>query len=61
MPDLGDRAVGGVSANPSSSRHVRIFRRDEADKWTFVHANITFIAPQLKAGLKLGIAARDIR
>lgn len=61
MPDLGDRAVGVVSANPSTSRHVRIFRLDEGDKWTFVHANTTFTAAQLKAGLKLGIDARDTR
>lgn len=61
MPDLGVSAVGTVSANPSSSRYVRIFRRDEADNWTFVRANTTFTSAQLRAGLKLGIDARDTR
>jgi protein-arginine deiminase len=61
MPDLGDNAVGTVSTNPTSSKNVRIFRRDEADSWTFVRANTTFTSAQLKAGLELGIDARDVR
>lgn len=61
IPDLHDNAVGTVSANPFSSKHVRIFRQDEANKWTFVRANTTFTSAQLKAGLKLGIDARDTR
>lgn len=61
IPDLSDDAVGMVSANPLSSKHVRIFRRDEENKWTFVRANTTFTSAQLRAGLKLGIDARDTR
>lgn len=61
MPELGNNAVGTVSANPASSKNVRIFRRDETDKWTFVRANTTFSSAQLKSGLDLGIDARDVR
>lgn len=61
MPDLGDAAVGTISVDPSSRKYVRIFRRDEADRWTFIRANNTFTPAQLKAGLKLGIDARDMR
>lgn len=61
IPDLRDNAVGTVSANPLSSKHVRIFRRDEGNQWTFVRANTTFTSAQLRAGLKLGIDARDTR
>lgn len=61
IPDLSNNAVGIVSANPSSGKYVRIFRRDEANKWTFVRANTTFTSAQLKAGPTLGIDARDTR
>lgn len=61
IPNLRDSAVGSVSANPSSSKQVRIFRRNDANEWTFVRANTTFTSAQLKAGLKLGIDARDTR
>lgn len=61
IPDLNDNAVGTVSANPFSSKYVRIFRHDGENKWTFVRANTTFTSAQLKAGLKLGIDARETR
>ncbi|KAK7712445.1 hypothetical protein SLS64_004829 [Diaporthe eres] len=61
IPDLHDNAVGTVSANPFSSKYVRIFRHDGESKWTFVRANTTFTSAQLKAGLKLGIDARETR
>lgn len=61
MPDVSDQAVGTISANPASSKMVRIFSRDVADKWRFVHANTTFTSAQLKSGLELGIDARDVR
>lgn len=61
MPDLVDAAVGTISVDPTSRKYVRIFKSDEAGRWTFVRANTTFKSAQLKAGLKLGIDARDTR
>ncbi|KAL1882883.1 hypothetical protein Daus18300_000521 [Diaporthe australafricana] len=61
MPDLSPNALGTVSANPASSKNVRIFSRNGTDWWTFVDANTTFTSAQLKTGLKLGIDARDTR
>lgn len=61
MPHLDPNAHGTVYANPASSKKVPIFSRDGSGGWTFVRANTTYTSAQLKAGLELGIDARDTR
>ncbi|PNY25852.1 Protein-arginine deiminase type-1 [Tolypocladium capitatum] len=60
-PDLSDAATGSISVSGAgAAEHVRIFRKQH-DGWVYVASNYTFPAEDLKAGLDLGIDARDVR
>ncbi|KAM0325352.1 hypothetical protein ACHAQA_007337 [Verticillium albo-atrum] len=58
---LSESATGTIHVTDAlAAENVRIFRKD-GDEWTFVDANHTFTAKELKHGLSLGIDARDVR
>lgn len=62
IPDLQSPAFGTVSVlNETARRKVRIFRRGDASEWIFTPNEYKFTADQLRAGLDLGIDARDTR
>lgn len=58
---LSDSAKGSIHLTDKvAASKVRIFFK-EGDDWTYVSANYTFTAEDLKGGLELGIDARDVR
>ncbi|KAM0268534.1 hypothetical protein ACHAQH_009964 [Verticillium albo-atrum] len=60
-PELSDSATGSIYVSSCvAAKKVRIFYKEGAN-WTYVAANHTFTADELKAGLELGIDSRDIR
>ncbi len=60
-PQLSNSATGSVSvAEATAASKVRIFH-NVGSAWKFVSSNYTFKAEDLKAGLELGIDARDVR
>ncbi|EQL03258.1 arginine deiminase type-3 [Ophiocordyceps sinensis CO18] len=60
-PGLGDSATGSIVVADATARSkVRLFHKT-GGQWTFVASNYTFKAQDLKAGLELGIDARDVR
>ncbi|PQK10499.1 hypothetical protein BB8028_0002g08210 [Beauveria bassiana] len=63
IPGLGDSATGTITVTRAlAASKVRLFYKQEIDgKWVFITSNYTFGAQELKAGLELGIDARDVR
>ncbi|GAB0138387.1 hypothetical protein EsDP_00006622 [Epichloe bromicola] len=60
-PDLTQSAEASVSVSGEGAiANVRIFHKT-ADTWAFVDNSYAFKAADLKAGLELGIDARDVR
>lgn len=60
-PDLTQSAEASVSVSGEGAiANVRIFHKT-ADTWAFVDNGYAFKAADLKAGLELGIDARDVR
>ena len=60
-PGLSDAATGCISVSGAgAAERVRIFRK-EHNGWVYVTADYAFPAKDLKAGLDLGIDARDVR
>lgn len=60
-PDLTQSAEASVSVSGEGAvANVRIFHKT-ADTWAFVNNSYAFKAADLKAGLELGIDARDVR
>lgn len=60
-PQLGNSATGSVSVTEeAAASKVRIFH-NTGGAWKFVSSNYTFTAENLRAGLELGIDARDVR
>lgn len=58
---LGNSATGSINVtDKTAASKVRIFHKT-GGKWVFAPSNYTFKASQLKAGLELGIDARDVR
>ncbi|KAK2590614.1 hypothetical protein QQS21_011697 [Conoideocrella luteorostrata] len=61
IPELGESATGSITvADETAASRVRVFRK-MSNKWIFTPSNYTFKAQDLKAGLELGIDARDVR
>ncbi|OAA41176.1 Protein-arginine deiminase [Beauveria brongniartii RCEF 3172] len=63
IPGLGDSATGTITITRTlAASKVRLFYKQETDsQWVFITSNHTFGAQELKAGLELGIDARDVR
>ncbi|PMB70469.1 Protein-arginine deiminase type-4 [Beauveria bassiana] len=63
IPGLGDWATGTITVTRTlAASKVRVFYKQEIDgQWVFITSNHTFRAQELKAGLELGIDARDVR
>ncbi|OAR01118.1 hypothetical protein LLEC1_06481 [Akanthomyces lecanii] len=60
-PQLGSSATGSVSVTEeAAASKVRIFH-NAGGAWKFVSSDYSFKAEDLKAGLELGIDARDVR
>ncbi|POR36277.1 Protein-arginine deiminase type-1 [Tolypocladium paradoxum] len=61
VSELSNVATGSISVSGAgAAERVRIFRKQD-DGWVHVDSNYTFPARDLKAGLDLGIDARDVR
>ncbi|KAM3441153.1 hypothetical protein NHJ13734_002947 [Beauveria thailandica] len=63
IPGLGDSATGTITITRTlAASKVRLFYKQEAHgQWVFITSNHTFGAQELRAGLELGIDARDVR
>ncbi|KAM3498884.1 hypothetical protein MY10362_007820 [Beauveria mimosiformis] len=63
IPGLGDSATGTIAVTRTlAASKVRLFYKQKTDdQWIFIASNHTFRAQELKAGLELGIDARDVR
>lgn len=60
-PGLSDSAIGSITVtNEIAASKVRLFHKS-VGQWTFITSNYIFTAQHLKAGLELGIDARDVR
>ncbi|KAH0592127.1 hypothetical protein MHUMG1_10177 [Metarhizium humberi] len=60
-PGLSDSATGSITVfDETAASKVRLFYK-AGGQWTFITPNYTFQALDLKAGLELGIDARDVR
>lgn len=60
-PELSDAATGIIEVSGAgAAERVRIFRKEHND-WVYVTPDYIFSAQDLKAGLDLGIDARDVR
>lgn len=61
IADAPADAVGSISlTDPEAREQVRIFRQ-RADDWIIVRENDKIVSDELRAGLRLGIDARDVR
>lgn len=61
IPGLDNDATGKVEADEQYGReYVRIFHK-VGKQWIYVHENYFFRSLELRAGLELGVDARDVR
>lgn len=63
IPGLSNSATGTVAVTRMlAASKVRLFHKQQTSgQWVFMTSNYTFKAAELKAGLELGIDARDVR